>query len=107
MNRALLPGASSRISTPQRPLAAQQINSATPATNAVLPAESHPLYPILKAIKEEAIAHKEEMKVMKAQLHQFNGLLCGLQDEVKKLTSTVKTANEKGFTIEDSGYKVM
>ena len=105
MNRAL-PGANSRT---QRPLTAHQTNSATPATNVVLqqPAESHPLYPILKAIKEEAIAQKEEMKVMKAQLHQFNGLLCGLQHEVRKLTTTVKTANEKGFTIEDSGYKVM
>ena len=30
------------------------------------------------------------MKVMmKAQLHQFNGLLCGLHDEVKKLTNTL------------------
>lgn len=70
------------------------------------PAESHVLYPLLKAIKEEVKGQRDEMKIMKAQLHQFNGLLCALQDEVRKLTSSVNTAREKGFSIEDSVYKV-
>ena len=43
---------------------------------------------------DEVKGHRDEMKVVRAQLHKFNGLLCTLQDKVRRLTSSVRPANE-------------
>ena len=40
------------------------------------------------------------------ELRRMNGLLCNVLDEMKRLSASFQETKEKGFTIEDSVYKV-
>ena len=62
------------------------------------PVENHPLYPSIRALKDE-------IQIMNLKQTQTNGLLCSIQEELKQLVKVVNTSNEKAFNIEYSSYK--
>ena len=63
----------------------------------------HPLTPMLRDIKEILLAGQQAQKT---EMSKMRTSLCNMQDELAKLQKLVKEESEKGFSIEDSVFKV-
>ena len=75
-----------------------------------LPLRSQPLTPSASHMNKDLQQIREDMRKSdhstREELRRMNGLLCNVLDEMKRLSASFQETKEKGFTIEDSVYKV-